>query len=190
MKWTQACYILLPRILFCKNRCKQTLRAWGERATCVHNQSIDHTHPHPSSTIFLALHFNWSLSCHFTGLADRSPSIVSTMTATALLQRSTLYNPVTRCNVVPRFSINSTTHTSFKIRLPSLQLGPPAPWRTTTPLLKSRKKTEVCASLTTPLIAATDTWGTWTVLLAAGAFGLWWVLLHQFSVHGYGRNRF
>lgn len=25
----------------------------------------------------------------------------------------------------------------------------------------------------TPLIAAGNTWGTWTVLLAAGAFGIW-----------------
>lgn len=39
---------------------------------------------------------------------------------------------------------------------------------------KERKaRGQICASLATPLIAATDSWGTWTVLLAAGAFGLW-----------------
>jgi len=38
---------------------------------------------------------------------------------------------------------------------------------------KKKKKMEIRAVLATPLIAATDTWGSWTVLLAAGAFGLW-----------------
>lgn len=31
------------------------------------------------------------------------------------------------------------------------------------------------AALATPLITATNTWGTWTVLLASAAFGLWYV---------------
>ncbi|KAJ7299633.1 hypothetical protein O6H91_Y188800 [Diphasiastrum complanatum] len=37
----------------------------------------------------------------------------------------------------------------------------------------SWKAGRVRAQLTTPLIGASDTWGTWTVLLSAGAFGIW-----------------
>jgi len=43
---------------------------------------------------------------------------------------------------------------------------------------ENTSKSGICASLATPLIAATDTWGTWTVLLAAGSFGLWYEYSH------------
>lgn len=48
---------------------------------------------------------------------------------------------------------------------------------------ENTSKSGICASLATPLIAATDTWGTWTVLLAAGSFGLWYEYSH-FSLWG------
>lgn len=114
---------------------------------------------------------------------------LSTMSATALLGRNPLHNPVFRCHVSSR---SSTTHTLAMVSLknrptvPSLatSLSCPlaCPWLGNPPRRNPlsghksgyrKEKTEICASLTTPLIPAIDTWGTWTVLLAAGAFGLW-----------------
>ena len=52
---------------------------------------------------------------------------------------------------------------------------------------ENTSKSGICASLATPLIAATDTWGTWTVLLAAGSFGLWYEYSHfHFGAIQYG----
>ncbi|KAG0610236.1 hypothetical protein M758_7G049300 [Ceratodon purpureus] len=120
------------------------------------------------------------------------------MSATAFLHRKPLLSPVSRYNVLPRSATNSSTCTLSMAFLrnptgPSLAasralgsrrslLGSPFLGESCRGLRSGQKaggekerraKTEVCASLATPLIAATDTWGTWTVLLAAGAFGLW-----------------
>ena len=116
------------------------------------------------------------------------------MSATALLHRKALLNPVARCNVFPRSSTNSTTSSLSMafVKTPaapslaasrspySLLASPFLADLCKMPLLgrkpgnkERRAKTEICASLATPLIVATDAWGTWTVLLVAGAFGLW-----------------
>ena len=120
------------------------------------------------------------------------------MSATAFLHRKPLLSPVSRYNVLPRSATNSSTCTLSMafLRNPTGRslaasraldsrrslLGSPFLGESCRGLRSGQKaggekerraKTEVCASLATPLIAATDTWGTWTVLLAAGAFGLW-----------------
>ncbi len=85
-------------------------------------------------------------------------------------------------SIGPRSSSSSSSPWVMRMTTPSLQFSL---WKETIGVPTSRRRNirrsrgggglVTTAALATPLITATNIWGTWTVLLASAAFGLWYV---------------